>query len=161
VLYLAAWIPRNPSPMPRKKSAEMLPVMPLRSTVVYPSAAMSVQIGMEPTIAMLEAHPEEALEVADEIVVINEGRVEQIGTPDQLYDQPANDFVMRFLGPVTQLGDRLVRPHDLQLTTGPATGGASVGRVTRRVQTGFVRGYVAGLVVGTLALVGFLLVQVR
>ena len=42
---------------------------------------------------------EEALEVADEIVVINEGRVEQIGSPDQLYDEPANDFVMRFLGP--------------------------------------------------------------
>ena len=49
---------------------------------------------------------EEALEVADEIVVINEGRVEQIGSPDELYDQPANDFVMRFLGPVTQLGGR-------------------------------------------------------
>ena len=47
---------------------------------------------------------EEALEVADEIVVINEGRVEQIGTPDQLYDEPANDFVMGFLGEVTQLG---------------------------------------------------------
>ncbi len=41
---------------------------------------------------------EEALEVADEIVVINEGRVEQIGTPDQLYDEPANSFVMGFLG---------------------------------------------------------------
>ena len=61
---------------------------------------------------------EEALEVADEIVVINEGRIEQIGSPDELYDQPANDFVMRFLGPVTQLGDRLVRPHDLELLTG-------------------------------------------
>ena len=47
---------------------------------------------------------EEALEVADEIVVINEGRIEQIGTPDELYDQPANDFVMSFLGPVTRLG---------------------------------------------------------
>ena len=46
---------------------------------------------------------EEALEVADEIVVINEGRVEQIGTPDELYDQPANDFVMGFLGEVTTL----------------------------------------------------------
>ena len=53
---------------------------------------------------------EEALEVADEIVVINEGRVEQIGTPDELYDEPANDFVMRFLGPVTQLGPDLIRP---------------------------------------------------
>ena len=37
---------------------------------------------------------EEALEVADEIVVINDGRVEQVGTPDELYDEPANDFVM-------------------------------------------------------------------
>ena len=44
---------------------------------------------------------EEALEVADEIVVINEGRIEQVGTPDQLYDEPASDFVMSFLGPVT------------------------------------------------------------
>ena len=48
---------------------------------------------------------EEALEVADEIVVINDGRIEQVGTPDQLYDEPANDFVMGFLGEVTQLGD--------------------------------------------------------
>ena len=44
---------------------------------------------------------EEAMEVADEIVVINEGRVEQVGTPDQLYDEPANDFVMGFLGEIT------------------------------------------------------------
>ncbi|HMJ75244.1 MAG TPA: sulfate ABC transporter ATP-binding protein, partial [Iamia sp.] len=60
---------------------------------------------------------EEALEVADEIVVINDGRIEQIGPPDALYDTPANDFVMRFLGPVTQLGDHLVRPHDLVLSS--------------------------------------------
>ena len=53
---------------------------------------------------------EEALEVADEIVVINEGRVEQIGTPDQLYDEPANDFVMSFLGEVTHLGGDLAPP---------------------------------------------------
>ena len=80
---------------------------------------------------------EEALEVADEIVVINEGRVEQIGSPDELYDQPANDFVMRFLGPVTQLGDRLVRPHDLQLHTGPAEPGDVTGRITRITRIGF------------------------
>jgi sulfate transport system ATP-binding protein len=58
---------------------------------------------------------EEAREVADEIVVINEGRVEQIGGPDELYDQPANEFVMGFLGPVTRLGGELVRPHDLEV----------------------------------------------
>ena len=62
---------------------------------------------------------EEAMEVADEIVVINNGSVEQIGTPDQLYDEPANDFVMNFLGPVTNLAGRSVRPHDIEITTFP------------------------------------------
>ncbi|MEV4410392.1 sulfate ABC transporter ATP-binding protein [Catellatospora sp. NPDC049609] len=80
---------------------------------------------------------EEALEVADEIVVINEGRVEQIGSPDELYDRPANDFVMRFLGPVTELGDRLVRPHDLQLLTDAGDPAALTGRVTRITRIGF------------------------
>ena len=59
---------------------------------------------------------EEALEVANSIVVINEGRIEQIGTPDDLYDRPANDFVQSFLGPVTLLGGRMVRPHDIDIT---------------------------------------------
>ena len=76
---------------------------------------------------------EEALEVADEIVVISNGRVEQVGSPDDLYDKPANDFVMRFLGPVTQLGGDLVRPHDLELHVGDPGGGVAgvVSRVTR------------------------------
>ena len=60
---------------------------------------------------------EEAMEVADEIVVINNGSIEQIGTPDQLYDQPVNDFVMSFLGPVTKLGASAVRPHDIEILT--------------------------------------------
>ena len=79
---------------------------------------------------------EEALEVADEIVVINDGRVEQVGTPDELYDEPANEFVMRFLGPVTQFGTDLVRPHDLELHHGP-TDGAVAGTVTRLARVGF------------------------
>ncbi|CUU58179.1 sulfate transport system ATP-binding protein [Parafrankia irregularis] len=80
---------------------------------------------------------EEALEVADEIVVINEGRIEQIGSPDDLYDRPANDFVMSFLGPVTQLGDRLVRPHDLQLHTGDPAAGDIGGQIARINRIGF------------------------
>jgi sulfate transport system ATP-binding protein len=60
---------------------------------------------------------EEAMEVADEIVVINNGVVEQIGTPDQLYDQPVNDFVMNFLGPVTHIAGKAVRPHDIEILT--------------------------------------------
>ncbi|MBM9462138.1 sulfate ABC transporter ATP-binding protein [Aeromicrobium sp. YIM 150415] len=59
---------------------------------------------------------EEALEVADSIVVINEGRIEQVGTPDDLYDKPASEFVLSFLGPVTTLGDRLIRPHDIEIS---------------------------------------------
>jgi sulfate/thiosulfate transport system ATP-binding protein len=80
---------------------------------------------------------EEALEVADEIVVINDGRIEQIGPPDDLYDRPANEFVMRFLGPVTQLGDRLVRPHDLLIHTGTADPGDVTGRIARITRIGF------------------------
>jgi sulfate transport system ATP-binding protein len=80
---------------------------------------------------------EEALEVADEIVVINDGRIEQIGTPDQLYDEPASDFVMTFLGPVTKLNDRLVRPHDIEVYTTPEDPRGQLGTITRLLRVGF------------------------
>ena len=75
---------------------------------------------------------EEALEVADELVVINNGRIEQIGSPNQLYDEPANEFVMGFLGPVTRLDGRLVRPHDIEVLDRAEPG--SVDAVVQRVQ---------------------------
>ena len=59
---------------------------------------------------------EEALEVADSIVVINEGRIEQVGTPDDIYDKPASEFVWQFLGPVTSLRGHLIRPHDIDVS---------------------------------------------
>jgi sulfate/thiosulfate transport system ATP-binding protein len=62
---------------------------------------------------------EEAMEVADSIVVMAEGKVQQVGTPDALYESPSSDFVMSFLGPVTKLRGRLVRPHDLDVTADP------------------------------------------
>jgi len=80
---------------------------------------------------------EEALEVADEIVVINEGRVEQIGSPDQLYDEPANDFVMSFLGEVTRLNGQLVRPHDIDIAVSPILAGAAQGTISRLLRVGF------------------------
>ena len=80
---------------------------------------------------------EEAMEVADEIVVINDGRVEQVGTPDQLYDEPANDFVMGFLGEVTTLGGVLLRPHDVHISTSPQLAGAAEGTVSRVLRVGF------------------------
>ena len=79
---------------------------------------------------------EEALEVADELVVINNGRVEQVGSPTDLYDHPANDFVMRFIGPVTRLQGELVRPHDIEVLTGYVDG-AVEGRVVRLLRVGF------------------------
>jgi sulfate/thiosulfate transport system ATP-binding protein len=80
---------------------------------------------------------EEALEVADEIVVINQGRIEQIGTPDELYDAPANDFVMSFLGDVTTLGGRMVRPHDIEISTTPIDATSVEGTISRILRVGF------------------------
>jgi sulfate transport system ATP-binding protein len=79
---------------------------------------------------------EEALEVSDEIVVINNGRIEQVGSPDDLYDKPGNQFVMSFLGPVTTLGGRLVRPHDIEVFT-TATDDSVAARVARLQRVGF------------------------
>ena len=79
---------------------------------------------------------EEAMEVADEIVVINNGAVEQIGTPDQLYDEPVNDFVMNFLGPVTRLGGSAVRPHDIEILRFGESGSVPA-TVVRMVRLGF------------------------
>ncbi|HEY1134076.1 MAG TPA: sulfate ABC transporter ATP-binding protein [Nocardioides sp.] len=82
---------------------------------------------------------EEALEVADEIVVINGGRIEQVGSPDDLYDAPANDFVMSFLGEVTVLDGHLIRPHDVVVHTlaAQAGKGAVRGEVVRVNRVGF------------------------
>ena len=74
---------------------------------------------------------EEAMEISDDIVVINEGRIEQIGPPREVYDQPVNPFVMRFTGPVTSFGDALVRPHDIVLRREP--GEAWVQAVVQKV----------------------------
>jgi sulfate transport system ATP-binding protein len=58
---------------------------------------------------------EEAMDLAGEIVVMKSGRIEQIGTAKELYEQPRNEFVMSFVGPVSRIGDALLRPHDIQL----------------------------------------------
>jgi sulfate transport system ATP-binding protein len=79
---------------------------------------------------------EEAMDVADGIVVMANAVVEQVGTPDELYEKPANDFVMSFLGPTTRLNGRLVRPHDIELLPA-ATTGATEASVARVVRLGF------------------------
>jgi sulfate/thiosulfate transport system ATP-binding protein len=79
---------------------------------------------------------EEAMEVAGQIVVINQGRVEQVGTPRELYDSPSNEFVMSFVGPVNKIGDTFVRPRDISLTLEPE-GECAEAMVERVVHLGF------------------------
>src|SRR5436853_4208830 len=62
---------------------------------------------------------EEAMEISDEIVVVNRGRIEQTGAPRELYEEPANEFVMTFVGPATRLDGQIVRPHDLEILLDP------------------------------------------
>jgi sulfate transport system ATP-binding protein len=75
----------------------------------------------------------EAMDVASQIVVMNHARVEQIGNPTELYDEPATEFVMQFVGEANRLGDRWVRPHDLDLSPDPVSGSveAQIERITR------------------------------
>ncbi|HEY7935170.1 MAG TPA: TOBE-like domain-containing protein [Solirubrobacteraceae bacterium] len=58
---------------------------------------------------------EEAMEVAEQIVVMNAGRIEQAGAPRELYESPSNEFVMSFIGPVNRLGNAFLRPHEIQI----------------------------------------------
>jgi sulfate/thiosulfate transport system ATP-binding protein len=69
-------------------------------------------------------------------VVINHGRVEQVGGPRDLYEHPSNAFVMGFVGPVTRLGGLFVRPHDVELRLEP-NGTTSEAMVERLVHLGF------------------------
>ena len=79
---------------------------------------------------------EEAMDVADQIVLMNSGRVEQVGAPRELYEEPANEFVMTFVGPVSKLGDAYIRPHDVELLLEPEDG-TTAATVQRVVHLGF------------------------
>ena len=79
---------------------------------------------------------EEAMEIADQIVLMNQGRVEQVGVARDLYEQPANEFVMSFIGPVSHFGEELVRPHDIDVRREP-NGLAERATVERVVHLGF------------------------
>ncbi len=95
---------------------------------------------------------EEAMEVSDEIVVMNQGRVEQVGTPAEVYDNPATPFVMSFIGPVNVLPSSsqffqeggfdsanpeiFLRPHDVVVETTPNGVGVNA-RVVRVIHLGW------------------------
>ncbi len=88
------------------------------------------------TTVLVTHDQEEALDVSDRIAVLDGGRIVQTGTPRQLYDEPADDFVMGFLGEVAQVGGSRVRPHDLRLAHDPVDGGHEA-QVQRVVHLGF------------------------
>jgi sulfate/thiosulfate transport system ATP-binding protein len=88
------------------------------------------------TTVIVTHDQEEALEVADEVVVMNRGRIEQVAAPRDLYEHPANEFVMSFVGPVNRVGDGWVRPHDLELLLEP-NGSTDEAMIERIVHLGF------------------------
>lgn len=79
----------------------------------------------------------EALDVADRIAVLNKGRIEQVGSPNDVYDSPANPFVMSFLGKVSSLNGILVRPHDIRVGRDPELAIAASDRTAE--STGVIR----------------------
>jgi sulfate transport system ATP-binding protein len=79
---------------------------------------------------------EEAMEVAEQIVVLDHGKIEQVGTPRDLYERPANDFVMRFIGPVSEIAGRWIRPHDVEILLEPGEG-TSEAMIDRILHLGF------------------------
>jgi sulfate transport system ATP-binding protein len=88
------------------------------------------------TTVIVTHDQEEAMEVADRVVVLNRGQVEQVAPPRELYDTPANEFVMSFIGPVNRLGESFIRPHDVELLHEP-NGVTQEAMVERVVHLGF------------------------
>ena len=91
---------------------------------------------VEVTTIFVTHDQEEAMDVAEQIVVMNEGHIEQVGPPKELYENPRTEFVMGFVGEVNRLGDALIRPHDLDLSLTPIEGGEEA-RVERVSHLGF------------------------
>ena len=88
------------------------------------------------TTVLVTHDQEEAMEVADRVVLMNEGQIVQVGKPRDLYEHPANEFVMSFIGPVNRLGEGFVRPHDIELRASP-NGSTQEAMIERVVHLGF------------------------
>jgi sulfate transport system ATP-binding protein len=88
------------------------------------------------TTVLVTHDQEEAMEVADTIAVMNKAKIEQVGSPRDVYDNPATDFVMGFLGPVSKVDGKLVRPHDVSLSLTPQNGAVQA-TIKRVIHLGF------------------------
>ena len=88
------------------------------------------------TTILVTHDQEEAMEVSDRIVLMNHGKIEQVGGPQDLYEHPASEFVMGFIGPVNRLGDTYIRPHDIEIQLSP-NGSTSEATVDHLIYLGF------------------------
>jgi sulfate transport system ATP-binding protein len=88
------------------------------------------------TTVLVTHDQEEAMDIADSIVVMNHARIEQVGKPEALYDDPASEFVMSFIGQVNRIGDTFIRPHDIVIYP-ELHPGAERATIERLVHLGF------------------------
>jgi len=154
VVGLTGWADRYPSQLSggqrqRMALARALAVEPSVLLLDEPFGALDANVRQElrewlrrlhddvhVTTVIVTHDQEEAMAIADRIVVLDHGRVQQAGAPREIYEKPANEFVMGFLGPVSRLGSSLVRPHDLVLLPVPVDGAVEA-QVSRVVYLGF------------------------
>jgi sulfate transport system ATP-binding protein len=133
LVHLGGWADRYPAQLSggqrqRMALARALAIQPRVLLLDEPFGALDATVRKELRDWLRKLHDEvhvttifvthdqeEALEVAQQVAVLNAGRIEQTGAPDDLYERPTNPFVMGFVGPALKLGDRWVRPHDIEV----------------------------------------------
>lgn len=139
LVQLEGWIDRYPSQLSggqrqRMALARALAVEPKVLLLDEPFGALDARVRMElrqwlrrlhdevhVTTIFVTHDQEEAMDVAEQIVVMNDGAVEQAGKPTDLYDHPETEFVMSFVGSTNRIGSLLVRPHDVQIAHVPGS----------------------------------------
>src|SRR3954462_11342083 len=133
LVHLTGWADRYPSQLSggqrqRMALARALAVEPEGLLLDEPFGALDTRVREELRDWLRRLHEEvhvttifvthdqqEAMDVAQQIVVMNDGRIEQAGAPEELYDHPNTEFVMGFVGPVNRRGAMFIRPHDLEI----------------------------------------------
>jgi sulfate transport system ATP-binding protein len=154
LVQLEGWIDRYPSQLSggqrqRMALARALAVEPQVLLLDEPFGALDARVRMElrqwlrrlhdevhVTTIFVTHDQEEAMDVAEQIVVINDGRVEQAGPPRDLYDHPSTEFVMSFVGSANRIGSMLVRPHDVAIAH-IRSSGSEEAMIDRIVHLGF------------------------